>query len=121
MSGYFTPQMYETFQEAASSAGDSARLLKPDDFYRRITDPDVIRTPESTVEAFSSTVAAEDYVMGKMFHARAGLVAVLGEIEASIDFVEEGIEFFGRNEAALHHFHSSFREKLGRPPLERVD
>ena len=25
---------------------------------------------------------------------------------------------FGRNEPALHHFHNSYREAMGQPPLE---
>ena len=25
---------------------------------------------------------------------------------------------FGKNEPALHHFHTSYREALGQPPLE---
>jgi hypothetical protein len=28
---------------------------------------------------------------------------------------------FGRNEPALHHYHSHFREALGMPPLERIE
>ena len=27
---------------------------------------------------------------------------------------------FGRNEPALHHFHSGFKAALGEPPLERI-
>jgi hypothetical protein len=61
-----------------------------------------------TVEAFSSTVSAEDYVMGE--HQQ--ISAASGLLEYSI---------FGRNEAALHHFHSSYHEALERPPLEIVN
>ena len=28
---------------------------------------------------------------------------------------------FGRNEPALHHFHSTFADVLGMPPLEKVE
>lgn len=108
VAGYFTPQMLEKYErEVAKSGGTGGNLLKPEEFYTRLTDPDVIRTPEATVEAFSSTVSAEDYVMGEhqQFSAASGL-----------------LEFstFGRNEAPLHHFHSNYREALGRPPLEQV-
>jgi len=107
VSGYFTPQMYETFQQAAADQSASASLLKPEEFYTRINDPTVIRTPESTVEAFSSTVEAEDYVMGE--HQQ--ITAASGLLEYSV---------FGRNEPALHHFHANYREALGRAPLERA-
>jgi hypothetical protein len=108
VAGYFTPQMLEKYErEAAKSGGTGENLLKPEDLYTRSTDPDVVRTPEATVEAFSSTVAAEDYVMGEhqQFAAASGLLKY---------------STFGHNEAPLHHFHSSYREALGRPALEKI-
>ena len=61
----------------------------------------------ANLEVFSSTVEHEDYVMGEM-QQRSAESGALKEI------------VFGRNEPALHHFHSSFHEELGLPPLERV-
>jgi phenylpropionate dioxygenase-like ring-hydroxylating dioxygenase large terminal subunit len=65
-------------------------------------------TPEAVLETFTSTVEAEDYVMGEhqQHSAESGLLSH---------------SIFGRNEAPLHHFHNSFRSALGMPPLERVE
>lgn len=59
----------------------------------------------ASLEVFRSTVEHEDYVMGEM-QQRAAENGQLREI------------LFGRNEPALHHFHSSYREALGQPKLE---
>ena len=63
---------------------------------------------ETSLEVFSSTVEQEDYVMGEM-QQRAAETGMLKEI------------IFGRNEPALHHFHTNYREALGQPPLEKVE
>ncbi len=63
---------------------------------------------EVSLEVFHSTVEQEDYVMGEM-QQRAAENGQLKEI------------IFGRNEPALHHFHSNYREALGQPPLELVE
>lgn len=59
------------------------------------------------MEVFRSTIENEDYVMGEM-QQRAAENGMLKEI------------LFGRNEPALHHFHSNYREALGQPPLEAI-
>ena len=107
VSGYFSPEAMAAFESEVANDPDSKNLIKPEEFYARVSDTSVIRTPESTVEAFSSTVSAEDYVMGE--HQQA--TASSGLLEYST---------FGRNEAPLHHFHSNYREALGRMPLEKV-
>lgn len=105
--GYFTPEAMAAYEAEKAANPDGSNLLKAEDFYSKSNDSTMIRTPESQVEAFSSTVSAEDYVMGE--HQQ--IAATSGLLKHSI---------FGRNEAPLHHFHSSFREALGRPPLEKV-
>lgn len=60
---------------------------------------------EANLEVFHSTIQQEDYVMGEM-QQKAAQDGQLKEI------------IFGRNEPALHHFHTSYREALGQPPLE---
>mgnify|MGYP001496852874 CR=1 FL=1 len=60
---------------------------------------------KQNMEVFHSTIELEDYVMGEM-QQKAAENGQLKEI------------IFGRNEPALHHFHSNYREALGQPPLE---
>lgn len=107
VTGYFKPEAMAAYEAEVASNPNSKNLLKAEEFYQKAADATVIRTPESSVEAFSSTVSAEDYVMGEhqQFAASSGL------LEYST---------FGRNEAPLHHFHSNYREALGRAPLERI-
>jgi len=63
---------------------------------------------ENSLEVFRSTIEQEDYDMGEM-QQRAAENGQLKEI------------MFGRNEPALHHFHSNYREALGQPPLEAIN
>ena len=62
---------------------------------------------QANLEVFKSTIEDEDYVMGEM-QQKAAESGLLDHI------------IFGRNEPALHHFHSSFKAALGEPPLERI-
>jgi hypothetical protein len=59
---------------------------------------------ETLMEVLYSTVELEDYAMGEM-QQQAAESGMLDEL------------VFGRNEPALHHFHRSFRDTLGQPPL----
>ncbi|MEM7701032.1 MAG: aromatic ring-hydroxylating dioxygenase subunit alpha [Pseudomonadota bacterium] len=105
--GYFSPQALEQYETEKAKASGSEKLVEAEHLYARGYDQGIVRTPATTVEAFSSTVSAEDYVMGEQQQS----AAASGLLEHSI---------FGRNEAPLHHFHSSYREALDRPPLEKV-
>ncbi len=60
------------------------------------------------MEGFASVIQNEDYVVAASGHRGA----VSGAQEYMI---------FGRNEPALHHYHNTYREALGLPPLEAVD
>ncbi|MEL7199845.1 MAG: aromatic ring-hydroxylating dioxygenase subunit alpha [Pseudomonadota bacterium] len=106
--GYFSPQALEQYETEKAKASGSKKLVEAEDLYARGYDQGIVRAPATTVEAFSSTVSAEDYVMGEQ-QQRA---AASGLLEHST---------FGRNEAPLHHFHTSYREALGRPALEKVN
>lgn len=106
VAGYFTPKAIAHFEAEKEKNSSDSRFLKVEEFYTINTGRQIVRTPESAVEVFSSTVSAEDYVMGE--HQQ--IAAASGLLDYSI---------FGRNEAGLHHFHSSYREALGRPPLEK--
>ncbi|MCH8850962.1 MAG: hypothetical protein IIC89_09070, partial [Chloroflexi bacterium] len=55
-------------------------------------------------ETFSSIIRDEDYV-----------VAASQQRSASAGSLEHVL--FGRNEPALHHYHSTYRAVLGMPPL----
>jgi phenylpropionate dioxygenase-like ring-hydroxylating dioxygenase large terminal subunit len=57
---------------------------------------------------FARTIRDEDYAMSAS-QQRSAEGGAVPEI------------VFGRNEPALHHFHSAFRSVLGLPPLERHD
>lgn len=61
----------------------------------------------NSLEVFRSTIEMEDYAMGEM-QQLAAADGTLKEIQ------------FGRNEPALHHFHTNYREALGMPPLEKL-
>ena len=63
---------------------------------------------EGTMEIFTSTIEYEDYVMGELQQRSAE--------SGQLKYV-----MFGRNEPALHHFHSTFSEVLGTSPLERIE
>ena len=91
--------------EAAAKAEGTARKISSDTVY----DADQRGMPsiETTMEVFNSTIEKEDYLMGELQQKSA----------------ENGLlkhVTFGRNEPALHHFHSTFSEVLGLPPLEKV-
>ena len=60
------------------------------------------------MEGFASVIQNEDYVVAASGHRGA----LSGAQEHMI---------FGRNEPALHHYHNTYREALGLPPLEAVD
>ena len=60
---------------------------------------------EATMEVFDSTIEQEDYRMGELAQASAE--------NGGLEFV-----IFGRNEPALHHYHNTYRDALGLPPLE---
>lgn len=66
-----------------------------------------IPTLSALTEMFASTIEQEDYLMG----AHQQRSAESGQVDHLL---------FGRNEPALHHYHSHFREALGMEPLERI-
>ena len=62
----------------------------------------------SRSEQFAMVIRDEDYVAAASGHRGA----LAGAQEYMI---------FGRNEPALHHYHNTYREALGMPPLEAVE
>ena len=69
---------------------------------------DAVLTLSAFTEVFDSTIEQEDYLMGE-YQQRSAEAGQLDHV------------MFGRNEPALHHYHSHFREALGMPPLERIE
>lgn len=103
VSAYYSHAMVE----AAEAARDEGALaeVSADTVYN--AENRAIKTLDGTMEVFTSTVEQEDYLMGELQQksAESGL----------LEYV-----VFGRNEPPLHHFHKTFREELGLPPLEKV-
>jgi phenylpropionate dioxygenase-like ring-hydroxylating dioxygenase large terminal subunit len=89
-------------------AGDPGRSLSRVSFYAR---PEAIEAdPEGVAHVpngFARIIRDEDYVAAASSH----LGAASGQISHFL---------FGRNEPALHHYHATYREALGLPPLEIV-
>ena len=103
-----SPQVVDELVQSALAAG--ARLAGPGEFTRRAFLNG--RMDLCQVEAVSDLIAATSRaarraaleqlrgrLSARLREAREDLVRLLADIEASIDFVEEGIEFFGREEA----------------------
>ena len=101
ISFYYTQEVMDAVAQAKTEGDEIA------DVYDYEGRQGTVGTVEDSLEVFYSTVEREDYVMGEM-QQRAAETGMLKEV------------VFGRNEPALHHFHSSFREALGQPPLQKV-
>jgi phenylpropionate dioxygenase-like ring-hydroxylating dioxygenase large terminal subunit len=105
---YFSQELIDQ----AEQAGDDAQLVSAENAYDRDITAGAQAVPTLTLsaltEVFDSTIEQEDYLMG----AHQQRTAESGQIEHMV---------FGRNEPALHHYHSHFREALGMPPLERIE
>jgi len=93
--------------------GDPGRQVSRITFYLRQGAESPIDAPgveeqRSVAELFASIIRDEDYVMS----ASQQRTAASGVLEFST---------FGRNEPALHHYHSTYRAALGLPPLPLLD
>ncbi len=94
-------------QEMIDRAADSgAPRVTAENAYERDFEQGATLTLSAFTEVFDSTIEQEDYRMGE--HQQRA--AESGQLEHIV---------FGRNEPALHHYHTHFREALGLPPLER--
>ncbi len=95
-------------QEVLDAAAQADNVITRDTVYDANQRQGAAPSIEATMEIFDSTIEQEDYQMGETTQqaAECGL----------IDHV-----IFGRNEPALHHYHNTFREALGQPPMERLE
>jgi phenylpropionate dioxygenase-like ring-hydroxylating dioxygenase large terminal subunit len=98
---------------AYPAADDPGRHVSRIDFYLK---PEVANSasPEATelmmtiAGGFAEIIRDEDYAMGASQQATANA--------RSLEHV-----MFGRNEPALHHYHNTYRSKLGLEPLQTFD
>ena len=100
---YFTQELIDQVEQASAD-----ELRKAESPYERDGETPPIPTLSGLTEIFASTIEQEDYLMG----AHQQRTAESGEVDHLI---------FGRNEPALHHYHTHFRDALGMEPLERID
>ncbi len=104
-----SPQVVEDVLAAAIAAG--ARLAEPGEFTRRAFMNGKLDLCQA--EAVADLIAAQSRagrstavaqlqgcLSQRLHHARNALLNILSDVEASIDFVEEGLEFFDREGAA---------------------
>ena len=100
---YFAQELLDQ----AEQAGDDVHRVTAENAYEYGGESQAVLTLSAFTEVFDSTIEKEDYVMGE--HQQGA--AESGQLEHLV---------FGRNEPALHHYHSHFRAALGMPPLERI-
>ena len=100
---YFTQELIDQVEQASAD-----ELRKAESPYERDGETPPIPTLAGLTEIFASTIEQEDYLMG----AHQQRTAESGQVDHLI---------FGRNEPALHHYHTHFRDALGMEPLERID
>jgi phenylpropionate dioxygenase-like ring-hydroxylating dioxygenase large terminal subunit len=106
--GRSTSQIVVYFSQVAMDAlvEETPATITPDMVYG--TNEERRPSLAATMEVFNSTIEQEDYLMGE-YQQKSAENGLLREI------------MFGRNEPALHHFHSTFRNRLGLSPLEKIE
>ncbi len=104
ISFYFSPEVAKLAVQSDADGAGNQDVYDPNKLSAETS-----RGPSlsASLEVFRSTIENEDYVMGEM-QQRAAENGQLKEI------------LFGRNEPALHHFHSNYRAALGQPELEKL-
>ncbi len=100
---YVSKAALEAERDTTRTVIDSDNVYDP-----AARDGNAIFSVEAAMEVFDSTVEHEDYRMGESTQRAAE--------SGALDYL-----IFGRNEPALHHYHNTYREALGLPPLERVE
>ena len=62
---------------------------------------------ENRMQSFAEVIQMEDYVAAASNHA--------GALSGAQEYIT-----FGRNEPTLHHYHNTYRQALGMPPLDVI-
>ena len=104
---YFSQELIDLDR---SSSDDVVRITSENAYNREIGSDDQVPmiTLSGLTEVFDSTIEQEDYLMGE--HQQRS--AESGQLDHIV---------FGRNEPALHHYHTHFRDALGLSPLEEIE
>jgi nitrite reductase/ring-hydroxylating ferredoxin subunit len=112
ITGMGGPTLVRVYPDAANPHQSHSQI----DFYLDPMIDQALRDPETAdryadvkqrMQGFAEIIRDEDYVAAALAHA--------GAASGAQEFVT-----FGRNEPALHHYHNSYREVLGMPPLEVI-
>lgn len=106
LSHYFTRQAID-LMATAKEDGDKTAVVSEQQAFGQHKNLDVTFSLEAIMKIFNDVLKNEDYVIGEQQQQ----TAANGLMQYSI---------FGRNEAPLHHYHNTFRQALGLPPLERL-
>lgn len=100
VSHYFSQEAIDLIESGTKTVIDGSNV-----YDAKARDGNAIISPDAAMEILDSTVEHEDFQMAESTqrNAEAGLLDTV---------------IFGRNEQPLHHFHQTFREALGLPPLD---
>ncbi|MEE2914362.1 MAG: aromatic ring-hydroxylating dioxygenase subunit alpha [Pseudomonadota bacterium] len=107
MNGPTLVRVYPRGEDPNESYSEVA-FYRKDYFPPEITEQREKRSPTERAAGFASVIQSEDYWVAASAHK--------GALSKAQDFV-----VFGRNEPALHHYHNTYREALGMPPLETLE
>lgn len=102
-------RVYPDLEDPHNSHSQISFYLHPmvQEMAHREDQKELYRDINERMEGFAEVIRDEDYAAAATSHQGA----VSGALQYFI---------FGRNEPALHHYHNTYREALGLPPLERI-
>jgi len=112
ITGMGGPTLVRVYPDGANPNQSHSQI----DFYLDPMIEQAMRDPEMAeryaevgqrMQGFAEVIRDEDYVAAASAH--------LGAVSGAQQYVT-----FGRNEPALHHYHNTYREALGMPPLEVI-
>ncbi|MDH3642272.1 MAG: aromatic ring-hydroxylating dioxygenase subunit alpha [Gammaproteobacteria bacterium] len=112
ITGMGGPTLVRVYPDGANPNQSHSQI----DFYLDPMIEQALRDPEMAeryaevgqrMQGFAEVIRDEDYVAAASAHQ--------GAVSGAQQYVT-----FGRNEPALHHYHNTYREALGMPPLEVI-
>ncbi len=101
-------RVYPDGQNPNHSHSQISSYLDPD-IEDLTIDPEQLARYQSPdrLRAFAGVIENEDYAVAAGSH--------FGALSGAQEYIT-----FGRNEPALHHYHNTYREALGLPPIEKI-